>query len=302
MSYIYVWFNQIFILCQHWVIHVSLYNRQTLGQFFEPLYEVIHTIFWVIWMSSWTKCASMIVKQNRMGRDWLLYGSHWSSQLIDWSCFRRLHRLWLKHSCYWIRGLIERYLCWGYGHWRHHSRSILWCRHHHIRDLIEEYCSCPWLISSKGLWSDLTIFLSGRRLTAIFWSPKSSTVVKFCNSCKILVQFNKCITRAKNTHSVRHVKISRKGGGHQTGILGRMLEMRFQLESSQYMYCEQWRLINEAILSRKDSCMSFDITLLVYTSCDYSDWPTSHGTEILTEYCNDIAYGINTSSMLQFCI
>ena len=37
MSYIYVWFNQIFILCQNWVIHVSLYIRQTLGQFFEPL-------------------------------------------------------------------------------------------------------------------------------------------------------------------------------------------------------------------------------------------------------------------------
>ena len=38
MLYIHVWFNQIFISCQHWVIHVSLYNRQTLGQFFEPLY------------------------------------------------------------------------------------------------------------------------------------------------------------------------------------------------------------------------------------------------------------------------
>ena len=44
MSYIYVWFNQIFILFQHWVIHVSLYNRQTLEQFFEPLYELVASV------------------------------------------------------------------------------------------------------------------------------------------------------------------------------------------------------------------------------------------------------------------
>ena len=33
MSYIHVWFNQIFISCQHWVIHVSLYNSKHWGSF-----------------------------------------------------------------------------------------------------------------------------------------------------------------------------------------------------------------------------------------------------------------------------